>query len=154
MEEKYHKGYIFPDEFYKEYTDFKSHKDFIEKAKEEGIEIILNKTEYSSGVSNLPGKVTLKDVDKIVDNFIAKHSKFKSLEEMIVTAKNIYKDPPDLLPRYSIKERVALTGLIAPNDYELECNICRKHITIAKGTIIPRCNCNPLSIYMIRKIIK
>lgn len=33
MEEKYHKGYVFPDEFYKEYTDFNSHKDFIKTAK-------------------------------------------------------------------------------------------------------------------------
>lgn len=154
MKEKYHKGYMFPDEFYKEYTDFNSHKDFIKKAKEEGIEIILNKTEYRSGVSNLPKKATLEDADKIIDNFIAKHSKFKSLKEMLDTAKSIYKDPPSSLPKYSIKESVALPGLIAPNDYELECNICRKHITIAKGNIIPRCNCALFSIYMIRKIIK
>lgn len=152
MEEKYHKGYVFPDEFYKEYTDFNSHKDFVMKAKEEGIGIIQTKTQYGFKLSNLVTEITTEDAQKIVDNFIAKHSKFKTQKEMVDTAKNIYKDPPSLLSKSLIRNKIAIAGFLARDKYELECNMCHKHITINKEAVIPKCNCSNFSQYIIIKI--
>ena len=149
MEEKYHKGYIFPDEFYKEYTDFNSHKDFIEKAKEEGIEITLTKTKQDIKLVNPPSDVIF---DEFVDLFIKKNTNFKSFKDFIKTAKSIYKDPPSILPKSLIRSKIAIAGFLARDNYELKCNICHKNITINKETIIPKCNCSKFSQYIIVKI--
>lgn len=149
MEEKYHKGYIFPDEFYKEYTDFNSHKDFIKKAKEEGIEIRLTKATHNIKLTN-PPKGTI--FDEFVDTFIKKYTNFESFKDFIETAKSIYKDPPSLLPKSSIRSKIAIAGFLARDNYELKCNMCHKHITINKETIIPKCNCSKFSQYIIIKI--
>lgn len=143
MEIIYRNGNIFPDEFYIKYTNFSSQKEFVKAAKALGIEIKITKRTYTIPMDN--SLVAL-------DNFIKLNTKFDNWDDFIKNAQSLYEDAPILLPKTFIKNRMALKGFIARDNYEVVCNVCRNKITIEKDSIIPKCNCSPISSYMILKI--
>lgn len=143
MEEIYRNGNIFPDEFYIKYTNFSSQKEFVKAAKALGIEIGLTKTTQT---------ISVKNSLMSVDSFIKSNTKFNTWNDFIENAQSLYKEPPRLLPKTYLRDRIAESGFIAIDNYKVFCTVCKSQITIKKGTIIPKCDCSRYSSYKILEI--
>lgn len=143
MEEIYRNGYIFPDEFYKKYTNFNSQKDFIKAAQKASIKINLTKTIC---------KFSVKDSIDVIDKFIQENTKFNTWDSFIENAQKLYKEPPVLLPKIFIRSKMAPHNYIARNNYEVECIACKNKVIINEGTLIQKCSCSKFAIYKILKI--
>ncbi|MDO4690434.1 MAG: hypothetical protein Q4A58_03965 [Fusobacterium sp.] len=143
MEKIYRNGNIFPDEFYVKYTNFSSQKEFIKAAKALGIKISLTKTTQT---------ISVKNSLMSVDNFIKSNTKFNTWNDFIENAQSFYKEVPRLLPKSYLNAKIAESGFVAIDNYEVYCTVCKSKITIKKGTIIPKCNCSRYSSYKILEI--
>lgn len=88
-------GYIYPSEFYKKYTKFSSQEEMIKKAKEEGIHIEITVdyfscSVYEKKVKSEAYKITLENIDEILNNFFSKYTDFSSQKEMMEKAEQEY----------------------------------------------------------------
>lgn len=88
-------GYIYPSEFYKKYTKFSSQEEMIKRAKEEGINIEITVNDFSCSIyeKKVKGetyKITIENIDAILNNFFSKYTDFSSQKEMMEKAEQEY----------------------------------------------------------------
>lgn len=127
----YRENLIFPDNFFKKYTQFSNFKEFLKVAKKYGIDI--KKAQYTVIKSDkyLPEK----------DFFTNYTNGFNTLEEFMKKGMEIYPLKPPLLPISVIKKNIFMSGFSSPITTDYWCISCTKKHSVLKKEVVENCSC-------------
>lgn len=135
-------GYIFPDDFYKKYTNFLSQDEFLKAAEKVDLLITIKSDEVK--FKNITPRKEKFDIDIMIDDFIKENTKFNSWQEFKEKGENNY---ITYLEKPLLKKKQAIDNQVARDNYTLKCTNCKKIIEVAAEEIIPKCNCEPVFKY-------